>query len=166
MIQWCRTSANKGKSCAQNFENFFCGVIKGENSVSQTYSRQIQRLCGLPFNGVETHSVVSQSDNNEPAGISDDGVFQYRSVCDSVQQQTSDICFAYPRQQRSGDRCTVNELGSHAFPQFYKFPAILNKSRQFQCKIVLVAPLWPQRSWFPDHNIKCVSADDGFSKTS
>ena len=41
-------------------------------------------------------------------------------------------------------------IHGYAFPPFHVIPAILNKIHLFQCRIVLVAPLWPQRSWFPD----------------
>ena len=43
-----------------------------------------------------------------------------------------------------------DHIHGYAFPLFHIIPAILNKIHLFQCRIVLVAPLWPQRSWFPD----------------
>ena len=43
-----------------------------------------------------------------------------------------------------------DRIHGYAFPPFHIIPAILNKIHQFQCRIVLVAPLWPQSSWFPD----------------
>ena len=38
-----------------------------------------------------------------------------------------------------------NHIHAYAFPPFH-----LNKIRQSQCRIVLVAPLWPNRSWFTE----------------
>ena len=54
----------------------------------------------------------SQSDSSQ-SGISDDGLSQYRSVCDMSQQQTSNRRVTYSRHQSSGNRCTLNEFGSH-----------------------------------------------------
>ena len=43
-----------------------------------------------------------------------------------------------------------DHIHGYAFPLFHVIPAILNKICLFQCRIVLEAPVWPQRSWFPD----------------
>ena len=43
-----------------------------------------------------------------------------------------------------------DHIHGYAFPIFHVIPAILNKIYLFQCRIVLAAPLWPQRSWFSD----------------
>ena len=50
------------------------------------------------------------------------------------------------------DAMSMNWDGMHAyaFPPFALIPAIINKIRQHHCKIVLVAPLWAEMSWFPD----------------
>ena len=64
---------------------------------------------------VETCSdrMVSQSDNSQ-SGLLIDRVSQHRSVCDSShQQQTSNVCVTYSRQQSSGNRRTVSQLGSY-----------------------------------------------------
>ena len=41
-----------------------------------------------------------------------------------------------------------NHLHAYAFPPTILIPSVLNKIRQSQCRIVLIAPLWPQRTWF------------------
>ena len=43
-----------------------------------------------------------------------------------------------------------NRIHAYAFPPFHLIPAVINKIRLFQCKIVLIAPLWPDRPWFPE----------------
>lgn len=43
-----------------------------------------------------------------------------------------------------------NHLHAYAFPPMILIPPILTKIRQSCCKIVLIAPLWPQRPWFPE----------------
>ena len=37
---------------------------------------------------------------------------------------------------------------THAFPPFNLIPLVLSKIKNFKCNIILIAPLWPQRSWF------------------
>lgn len=41
-------------------------------------------------------------------------------------------------------------LVGYAFPPFNLIPQILRKVRTSDCQILLVAPWWPQRSWFSD----------------
>ena len=41
-----------------------------------------------------------------------------------------------------------NHLHVYAFPPFILIPAVLEKIRQHQCRIVLIAPFWPQQQWF------------------
>ena len=50
------------------------------------------------------------------------------------------------------DAMSMNWDGIHtyAFPLFHIIPAILTKIRMHRCKIVLITPLWPQRTWFPE----------------
>ena len=40
-----------------------------------------------------------------------------------------------------------NSLHAYAFPPTILIPSVLNKIRQSQCRIVLIAPLWPQQTW-------------------
>ena len=39
-------------------------------------------------------------------------------------------------------------LFANAFPPFRMVPQVLNKIRNVYCTIILIAPMWPQRSWF------------------
>ena len=43
-----------------------------------------------------------------------------------------------------------NNLHAYAFPPTILIPPVLNKIRQSQCRIVLIAPLWPQQAWFSE----------------
>ena len=43
-----------------------------------------------------------------------------------------------------------NHIHAYAFPPFHLIPAVINKVWLSQCKIVLIAPLWPDRPWFPE----------------
>ena len=43
-----------------------------------------------------------------------------------------------------------NRIHAYAFPLFHLIPAVINKIRLSQCKIVLIAPLWPYRPWFSE----------------
>ena len=44
-----------------------------------------------------------------------------------------------------------NGLEAYAFPPFILLPKVLQKIRSSACQITLIAPNWPQRSWF--HNL-------------
>ena len=43
-----------------------------------------------------------------------------------------------------------NNLHAYAFPPFHLIQAVINKVKLSQCRVVLVAPFWPNRSWFPE----------------
>ena len=43
-----------------------------------------------------------------------------------------------------------NRIHAYAFPPFHLIQTVINKIRISQCKIVLIAPLWPDRPWFPE----------------
>ena len=43
-----------------------------------------------------------------------------------------------------------NYLHAYAFPPTILIPSVLNKICQSQCRIVLIAPLWPQQAWFSE----------------
>ena len=51
-----------------------------------------------------------------------------------------------------------NHLHAYAFPPFILIPAVLEKIRQHQCRIVLIAPFWPQQQWFSELLLLLVSA--------
>ena len=51
-----------------------------------------------------------------------------------------------------------NHLHANAFPPFILIPAVLEKIRQHQCRIVLIAPFWPQQQWFSELLLLLVSA--------
>ena len=43
-----------------------------------------------------------------------------------------------------------NRIHAYAFPPFHLIQTVINKIRISQYKIVLIAPLWPDRPWFPE----------------
>ena len=52
-----------------------------------------------------------------------------------------------------------NHLHAYAFPPFILIPAVLEKIQQHQCRIVLIAPFWPQQQWFSTSSSISVSYD-------
>ena len=43
-----------------------------------------------------------------------------------------------------------NHLHAYAFPTSILIPAVLEKIQRHQCRIVLIAPFWPQQQWFSE----------------
>jgi ribonuclease HI len=41
-------------------------------------------------------------------------------------------------------------LWAYAFPPFALMPIVLQKMREHPCELILVAPRWPARTWYPD----------------
>ena len=51
-----------------------------------------------------------------------------------------------------------NYLHAYAFPPTVMIPSVLDKIRHSQCRIVLIAPLWAQQTWFSEELHLLVSA--------
>ena len=77
---------------------------------------------------------------------------QCRSVCDTFQSQTSNLCIPSSGQSSLCDRRILHELEQFSCLRISSnnIDSVLNKLRQSQCRIVLIAPLWPQRPWFSE----------------
>ena len=123
-------------------------------SSNQTHSREIQHTCRSSVQNKQTNlnRKVTQSINCE-CNFSHGQISQHRSICNTSQSQIASICVTNSRQERSNNRCCFSGLESHpcyAFPPFHLIQAVLKKIHQSQCKVVLIAPLWPNRSWFPE----------------
>ena len=78
---------------------------------------------------------------------------QSGSVRDTLQSKTATLCIPSSGQSSLRDRVfsmNWNYLHAYAFPPTMMIPSVLNKIRQSQCRIVLIAPLWPQQAWFSE----------------
>ena len=52
---------------------------------------------------------------------------------------------------------TWNRMFAYAFPPLCLVPKVLEHMKQGQCQIVLIAPQWPRRHWYPDLLQLCVA---------
>ena len=77
---------------------------------------------------------------------------QSGSVCDTFQSQTSTLCIPSSGQSSLCDRCILHELeqSSCLCISSNNIDSFCSKQDQSQCRIVLKAPLWPQRPWFSE----------------
>ena len=92
-------------------------VVQSERNKSsgETYTRKIEHFSRPVKSSFQTNSdrMVSGSDDLQLDSV-DDGLSKHRSVCDSSQQEVTNLCVSYPRRKGSGDRCNVNELEQNA----------------------------------------------------
>ena len=125
---------------------------------STSHPRQIQHSCRPPLKTRQTYQDRMGSGSNScEFSIPDAQLPKCGSVCDKIQPQTPIICLSSTRLQSTSDRCPVH-LHAYAFPPFILIPAVLEKIRQHQCRIVLIAPFWPQQQWFSELLLLLVSA--------
>ena len=78
---------------------------------------------------------------------------QSGSICDTLQSQASTLCVpVLDNQAFAIDAFSMNwnYLHAYTFPPTIMIPSVLDKIRQSQCRIVLIAPLWPQQTWFSE----------------
>ena len=92
-------------------------VVQSERNKSsgETYTRKIKHFSRPVKSSFQTNfdRMVSGSDDLQLDSV-DNGLSKHRSVCDSPQQEVTNLCVSYPRRKGSGDRCNVNELERNA----------------------------------------------------
>ena len=73
--------------------------------------------------------------------------FQFGSVCDTFQSQSSTYVFPVLDNQVFAIDAILftiwNNIHAYAFPTTILIPSVLNKIHQSQCRMILITPLWP-----------------------
>ena len=50
-----------------------------------------------------------------------------------------------------------NQMFAYAFPLICLIPKVLQHMRLVQCQVILIAPQWPRRHWYPDLLEMCIA---------
>ena len=131
---------------------------------NSSHSRQIQHSCRPPIKTRQTYQDrIGSGSNSCELSIPDAQFPKCGPVCDTIQTPTPIICLSSTRLQSTSNRCPVHGLESSScgclssFPPFILIPAVLEKIRQHQCRIVLIAPFWPQQQWVSELLLLLVS---------
>ncbi len=118
----------------------------------ETYCGKVPHHGGLPVKGrfINSHRVdtvtISVQCGNKQVGPPVGGY-----VCDQTKQSVPTVCVASTGCRGMGGRRTSsswNLVDGYAFPPFVLLAQVLQKIRQSDCWVTLVAPCWPTRSWF------------------
>ena len=123
-------------------------------AVREAHTGQVQHSSGQDVQNGQTdpNRVVPESGNSKQ-DFPDHGLSINRPVCHMPAPQAATICVTHPDQKAlSIDAISMdwNRIHTYAFPPFHLIQTVINKIRISQCKIVLIAPLWPDRPWFPE----------------
>ena len=123
-------------------------------AVSEAHTGQVQHSSRPDVQSRQTdlHRVVPESGNSKQ-NFPDHGLSINRPVRHMSEPQAAIICVTHTGSEGAINRCSIDGLESHTclpFPPFHLIPAVINKIRLSQCKIVLIAPLWPDRPVFPE----------------
>ena len=129
-------------------------VFKTQHShPCSSYSREKELSCRQVVPGSETCAFnrMGTQTINSSTYFSNNGNPKHRSLCHSCQLSASSVLQSLSRSPSMDMRCTVCELGGDIciFPPPILIPKVLMKVRQENCLILLVAPLAPHQSWFP-----------------
>ena len=129
---------------------------------SSSHSRQIQHSCRPPIKIRQTYQDRMGSDQTVA-----NSVFQMLNFPNvdlfAIQFNHKLPLYVSPVQDNKAlaiDALSMdwNHLHAYAFPPFILIPAVLEKIRQHQCRIVRIAPFWPQQQWFSELLLLLVSA--------
>ena len=123
-------------------------------AVSEAHTGQVQHSSRPDVQSRQTdlHRVDPESGNSKQ-NFPDHGLSINRPVRHMSEPQAAIICVTHTGSEGlSIDALSMdwNRIHAYAFPPFHLIPAVINKIRLSQCKIVLIAPLWPDRPWFPE----------------
>ena len=121
-------------------------------AVSEAHTGQVQHSSRPDVQSRQTdlHRVVPESGNSKQ-DFPDHGLSINRPVHRTSEPQAAILCVTHTGSEGAINRCPHDGLESHTcIPPFHLIPAVINKVRLSQCKIVLIAPLWPDRPWFPE----------------
>ena len=126
-------------------------------AVSEAHTGQVQHSSrpDVPSRQTDYHRVVPESGNSKQ-DFPDYGLSINRPVRHTFEPQAAILCVTHTGSKGTINRCPYDGLESHTcicvstVPLFHLIPAVINKVRLFQCKIVLIASLWPDRPWFPE----------------
>ena len=130
-------------------------VFKTQHShPCSSYSREKELSCRQVVLGSETCAFnrMGTQTINRSTYFSNNGNPKHRSLCHSCQLSASSVLQPLSRSPSMDMRCTVCELGGDlciCISSPILIPKVLMKVRQENCLILLVAPLAPHQSWFP-----------------
>ena len=122
------------------------------NTKSETHSR-VSECDGQPTVQVEPSSVNRMVTTS--AGVQTD-LSQVvhsscRPICHSPEPQSSTVCVSNPRPKCLGiDALNINWSGltAYAYPPTALLHRVIQKIRQCNCLIIVIAPGWPGMPWF------------------
>ena len=120
---------------------------------SSSHSWQIQLSCRPPIKIRQTYQDrMGSGSNSSEFSIPDAQFSKCGLVCDSIHKLPLYVSPIQDNKALGIDALSMdwNHLHAYAFPPFILISAVLEKIRQHQCRIVRIAPFWPQQQWFSE----------------
>ena len=104
----------------------------------------------VPSRQTDLHRVVLESGNSKQ-NFPNHGFSVNRPVRHTSESQATILCVTHTGSEGAINRCPIDGLESHTRLRVSTVPCHSSCDKQntlSQCKIVLIAPLWPDRPWF------------------
>ena len=121
---------------------------------SLSYPRQIQHFSRPPIQIGQTYqNRMGFGSNSSEFHVPDAQFSECGFVCNPIQSQTPSVYVSCSGQKAFAvDALSMNWnfLHAYAFPPSILIPVVLEKIQWHQCRIVLIAPFWPQQQWFSE----------------
>ena len=119
---------------------------QAHSRVSECDSRSTVLVEPSPINRMVTASAGVQTDLSEVVQSS------CRSICHSSEPQSSIVCISRPRPTCFSHALNINWSGltAYAYPPTALLHRVIQKIRQSNCLIILIATGWPGMPWFWD----------------
>ena len=122
--------------------------------VSEAHTGQVQHSSrpDVPSRQTDLYRVVSESGNSKQ-DFPDHGLSINRPVRHTSEPQAAIICVTHTGSEGAINRCSHDGLESLTRLRISTVPSYSScdkQNRLSQCRIVLIAPLWPDRPWFSE----------------
>lgn len=118
---------------------------------SSTHSRKEECNSGCSVEG-KTFSEIDRMDiefNGRESSFQQNGTTVNRPLCNISEQETACFCFSISGRNCSGRSLNWTGMFAYAYPPPIILPKVLQKVLNENCTIILIAPVWPRQSWYP-----------------
>lgn len=115
------------------------------------HSFELKRRSSLQAKGSTYRMVYEQSGTESNIQLLEKSNDKF--ICFEMESQGSDLLFLDSRSESSSNKRIVNFMGQDdkiCVSPICLIQKILSHMKQFQCKIILIAPQWQRRHWYTD----------------
>ena len=136
-------------SDGRNLQTVQSGPEIGSNYQKQTHSRETECTSrSTKSKGPDPSDRMVDPSISTRVSVVEVGETTHRPICNQIQPQTACIFKSSSRQNNSRSGHSGENIYSYAYPPPGLIRQVINMILKYPCKIILIAPFWPDQPWF------------------